>query len=318
MELIKIYKFNLKLDQLEKSEDISKVVDKLLLSINEEQIYSNEISEYIKNYFENKRNKSHNKKQNKILNNYCYQSEILQKIMFSNNNKKKIKDRNLVNDKSNIINKINRSVFVSLNKNRNRKNHRKSGENMEEKYNSMVKSILNMSRESFNEKEYNYMSIINKRNMKRIASGKISTPTIFKSKSLFINKNGKNINLQKYLNQLSRDTSFIKDNLSIKKSPHSLEKFAIIDLKKNTTFKKNDDILSKDDSFHKLTNKISIFASIKLINSKSLIKNHRINSAKDRKEQYRNDRAKYIIKNTRLLFTKNKNLDKIVRKKKSK
>ena len=209
-------------------------------------------------------------------------------------------------------------MCVSLNKNRNRKNHRKSGENMEEKYNSMVKSILNMSRESFNEKEYNYMSIINKRNTKRIASGKIPAPTIFKSKSFFINKNGKNINLQKYLNQLSMYTSFFKDNLSIKKSPHSLEKFAIIDLKKNTTFKKNDDILSKDDSFHKLTNKISIFASIKLINSKSLIKNHRINSAKDRKEQYRNDRAKYIIKNTRLLFTKNKNLDKIVRKKKSK
>ena len=47
--------------------------------------------------------------------------------------------------------------------------------------------------------------------------------------------------------------------------------------------------------------------------SKALYYYNYFNYSKKRKEKYEKERIKYIIKNTRILFTKTKNLDKIVR-----
>ena len=51
--------------------------------------------------------------------------------------------------------------------------------------------------------------------------------------------------------------------------------------------------------------------------TKAFLRHQYFYSAQKSKEKYVNDRVKYIIKNTRILFTKNKNLEKIVRMKRS-
>ena len=51
--------------------------------------------------------------------------------------------------------------------------------------------------------------------------------------------------------------------------------------------------------------------------TKSFLRHQYFYSVQKSKEKYVNDRVKYIIKNTRILFTKNKNLEKIVRMKRS-
>jgi hypothetical protein len=311
---------NLNFEKSEKNEDISDAVDKLLIQLNEGEIATNEISEYMNNYFEKKRHEFQNKKQTKFLSNQYYQSEILKKIMLCNYQKNCIKDKTIDNDK------YNKKNFSNINKsNLSKKNNsiitynNKSGRNgdtLEEKYNLMVRNILNISKENLNKQEYNYMNIINSRNMKRMSRGKIPISTIFKSKNFFVSKKGKNVNLKTYLSQLNRDTlSLFNENLSGIKHNHYKKKCISNGLKKRVIFQDNDDILQKVDLFGKSKNKKSLLTLKKAINSKTLIRKH-INSANVSKEKYRKDRAKYIIKTTRMLFTKNKNLDKIVRKKK--
>ena len=131
-----------------------------------------------------------------------------------------------------------------------------------------------------------------------------------------------------YLLQMSREKSLPNTNLSIISTAHSRKNAKAKDIKKIIGIGKNNEkslkkedkksgasssnpkfILNKYRSFNFLSNRPST--------TKSSIRNHYFDSAKRSKENYVNDRVKYIIKNTRILFTKNKNLDKNVRRKRS-
>ena len=316
---------NINWDKLENKEDIYSAVDKLLSVLNEGQLYSNEMSKYINDYFEKKKQVIQTQKHKIKLINQNYEADKIKKMFILKTNRDFNSFRNLELLKNNqiILNDINLSnlnnIYLDILNHLNHKNEN----NLEEKYKKLVKKILNMTQENLNKKDL-YFGKHRTRNKNR----SISASSIFKNKSLFVSKTGKNITMYNYLLQMSREKSLPNTNLSIISTAHSRKNAKAKDIKKIIGIGKNNEkslkkedkksgasssnpkfILNKYRSFNFLSNRPST--------TKSSIRNHYFDSAKRSKENYVNDRVKYIIKNTRILFTKNKNLDKIVRRKRS-
>ena len=96
----------------------------------------------------------------------------------------------------------------------------------------------------------------------------------------------------------------------------------MINFKKKIVFRKSNDILPKEnkkvEEDRLLKSNLKYYKNFHfLIKRPTSTKSRDIDSNKSSKEKYTKNRVKYIIKNTRILFTKTKNLDKIVRMKRS-
>lgn len=200
---------------------------------------------------------------------------------------------------------------------------KKKNNNLEEKYKKIVKKILNMSQENILKKD-NYYTFKHKTRNK---SKTISYSNIFENKSLFVSKSGKNITKNNYINKLNREKPLIQESISMISTAHSGKNAKIHDMRKIFGLNQSKEKVSKKDkkSGEMSGNKI-IFNKIKNLHfssnlppstTQSFIRKHDISFIKKSNANYVNNRVKYIIKNTRLLFTKTKNLDKIVRMKRS-
>ena len=288
---------------------------------------------YINDYFEKKRQVNQNQKQKIKLINQTYQSEKIKKMIMLNsnrNNNKAIGNTDyLKNNKNNInnINNISENNIDSIRlKNINIIKHlkNKNRNNMEDKYQKILKKILNMSQENLYNKDYYLNNKFKTRNTRII-----SASSIFKNKSLFVSKTGKNITMNNYLFKLKKEKSFPKENLSIISTAHSRKNGKINVLSKKTQFNlkihnnnlKKENKKSDEHSLFKLNlknYKSHHILSKRPTTTKLLIKkNSDLYSSRKSKEKYVKDRVRYIIKNTRILFTKTKNLDNIVRRKKN-
>ena len=325
---------NLNWERIENNDDIYNAVNKLLNLLNEGQLYSNEMSKYINDYFEKKRQMSQNQKQIKILNNQYYQSEKIKKMM-SLTSKNINKDRNIDNYKNNKIYLSSNKSVNNINLNYRKMNSIsnisiKNGDNVEEKYKKIVKNIFNISQENLNKKEYDFIYKIKNRNRNknrninrnRNTNRIISISGLFKNRSLFVSKTGKNININNYLLELNKEKSFPKENLSIIKTAHSTKKGKMINFKKKIIFRKSNDILPKEnkkvEEDRLLKSNLKYYRNFHFFSKRPTgTKSPDIDTNKSSREKYTKNRVKYIIKNTRILFTKTKNLDKIVRMKRS-
>ena len=212
-------------------------------------------------------------------------------------------------------------------------NNKKENNNLEEKYKKLVKKILNMSQDNILKND----NILSNKNKTRNKSRPLSSSNIFQNRSLFVSRSGKNITINNYLYKLNREKPLPKENLSIISTAHSRKNGTFNDLKKvlenSKSYKsiknKKDESKKEEQKEEKKSGEIPktkiIYNKIKNLHimsnraatTKAFLRHQYFYSAQKSKEKYVNDRVKYIIKNTRILFTKNKNLEKIVRMKRS-
>ena len=324
---------NINWDKFENNEDIYTAVDKLLSVLNEGQLYSNEMSKYINDYFEKKKLVTQTQKHKIKLINQNYEGDKIKKMLILKNNGNLKSFRNLDYFKNNqiILKNINLSnIYMEI---INSINNKKENNNLEEKYKKLVKKILNMSQDNILKND----NILSNKNKTRNKSRPLSSLNIFKNRSLFVSRSGKNITINNYLYKLNREKPLPKENLSIISTAHSRKNGTYNDLKKvlenSKSYKsiknKKDESKKEEQKEEKKSGEIPktkiIYNKIKNLHimsnrpttTKSFLRHQYFYSVQKSKEKYVNDRVKYIIKNTRILFTKNKNLEKIVRMKRS-
>jgi hypothetical protein len=123
-----------------------------------------------------------------------------------------------------------------------------------------------------------------------------------------LNKSKRVSSMRRQTSALSTANSYVNGKILLKN--HSSPKFE--NLSKGEISKCNELSLLKNNlkinDFKKFC-----FSANRPNSSKALYYYNYFNYSKKRKEKYEKERIKYIIKNTRILFTKTKNLDKIVR-----
>ena len=319
-------------EKKENHENIYNVVDKLLEILNEGQLYYNEMSKYINDYYEKKKQITQNQKHKIKLISQRYHSEKIKKVILNSDKKNKIL-KNIENIKNNKIsfNGISESTVNSLNINNltmKTKLNNKKGRGMEEKYKKIVKKILNISQENFYDKQKRLIMKHKTRNSNRT----ISSSNIFKNSSLFISKTGKNITTNNYLVYLNKEKSFPQEKLTIINMIHSCKHCKSNNLRKIIEFNmvNNSNSNSNIKKENKKTGRnIEYKINLKKYNyyqnkssgpftsqSMTSLKSH-IDFTRKSNEKYVKNRVRYIIKNTRLFFTKTHNLDKIVRKRRN-
>ena len=313
-EINKNSKINLDWTKLENDEDIYNAVDKLLNLLNEGQLYSNEMSKYINDYFENKKIVTRNLKQKMKLNNQSYEGEKIKNIIFSKTFKS-LKNSDI--SKNNMRASLNN---LSINNVNNIINGKKNN-NIEDKYIKIVRNILNMNQDSLFRGDYSNGNKHKIRNINRVSSA--STPSMFNNRSLFVSKTGKSITTKNYLNYITNKSS-AKNNSSMVSTALTRKNISINKIQKVLNFKKanlkgskkiNAGTSSEKNYFkkiHKINSSILHPSSTKYID-----RNRLIERPKNSEEKYFQSRERYVLKNTRIFFTKNKNFDKIVRLKRS-
>ena len=313
---------SINLEKMQHSEDIYKAVNKLLSVLKEGQLYSNEISQYMSNYFETTRKMTQNQKQLIKLVNQNYQSEKLKKIIAFKHSKDNKIDKNIeyntnkfrINSTSikNTMNE-NLSAFYKEEIEKNNQNNKIFSEKFLQDKENINKSLS----------EYNYKNIKTKRQKKyRSSSAGTATNTIPSNRIIIKNKVWKNVNMKNlYFVKQKKIVSNMRRPISMPSTGNSLNKKdkvknsptpRIVNMSNVENNKYNDLSLLKNN-FNKNKLKKFCFSSKRPYSSKMLYYYNYFNYSKKRKEKYEKERIKYIIKNTRILFTKTKNLDKIVR-----
>ena len=312
----KSYNSNINFEKMEFKEDIYKTVNKLLSILKEGQLYSNEISKYIGNYFESKRKLNQNQKQKIKLVSQRYQSDKLKKIIkFVQNSDLKInKNLDYFSNRAEINSKNSNYLTNTINNISNKNSN---------KYNLIPKKlILNNNinqyklrvQKSSNELHFKGIRIKPKINNKRSISA-VTITNLNKSESIphkgtqnakLVIKNNKKFNtIRRATSALSTAYSFINKNSNQNNFTIKLEH-----LSKPENNKINEMMLIKSNIYHK--NKF-IFSAHRPSTSKSSYYSSYFNYIRNSKEKYVRERINYVIKNTRMAFTKSKNLDKIVR-----
>ena len=301
---------NIDWDKLENNEDIYNAVDKLINILNEGQLYSNEMSKYIFDYFEKKKKIIQNQKQKMNFLNQNYKTEAIKNIITYKSKKNnlsskfidysKINNQKIIFNNFNTNNKNNTNYINEINEN--------NEDNIEDKYKKIVKKILNLSKENLFDKDYYYNNKHKSRNMNRASSASL----VFKNNSLFVSKTGKNITTKNYLNFFKRDKS-LASKLSLISTTISKKNSTSNNFNKIFHYEKKIQLQSFDT--HNKYKKIKKFQMLlsRPSTTKFIKRNKFMESRIINKEKYAKNREKYVIKNTRILFTKTKNLDQIVR-----
>ena len=308
---------NINLEKIQKNEDIYNAVNKLLSILKEGQLYSNEVSKYMNNYFENLRNMIINQKQLIKIVNQNYEREKFKKLIGPKRNiEQKLEKNNTYTTNRFRINST--STYFMMNTNINNSNQKEIEKNNDTNY---FKRFLEIRKEKAKNKSLNNLKAekvkFKPRGIPRSSSAGTDTYTnpnnrvkihtkLFKNKGIknWYSRYNKKDHIMKrtassysYLNRLSNCSTPRLDNITrVENKPNELS--YLKNKLKKTYFKKY------------------AFSSIRPNTSKSLYYANYFNYSKQSKEKYVKERIDYIIKNTRILFTKSKNLDNIVRIKK--
>ena len=310
-------------EKMQHNEDIYKTVNKLLEVLKEGQLYSNEISKYMSNYFETTKKLTQNQKQLIKLVNENYQRDKLKKlIQLSKSKEKKISKNIEYNTNRYRINSTNikNAMYPHLNTN-NKNETEKNNQNI-----SIIKNKIFQEKETSNKSlnDYNFKSIKIKNTRKyRSSSARTTLNTNPRNRLILKNKVWKNVNNKNYiiLNKSKKVSSIRRQTSALSTANSYVNRKPIV---KNSSEPRIENIskgeITKCNEYSLLKNNLKIndfkkfcFSANRPNSSKALYYYNYFNYSKKRKEKYEKERIKYIIKNTRILFTKTKNLDKIVR-----
>ena len=310
-------------EKMQHNEDIYKTVNKLLEVLKEGQLYSNEISKYMSNYFETTKKLTQNQKQLIKLVNENYQKDKLKKLLVLSKKKEKKISKNIeYNTNGYRINSTNikNAMYPHLNTN-NKNETEKNNQNI-----SIIKNKIFQEKETSNKSlnDYNFKSIKIKNTRKyRSSSARTTLNTNPRNRLILKNKVWKNVNNKNYiiLNKSKKVSSIRRQTSALSTANSYVNRKPIV---KNSSEPRIENIskgeITKCNEYSLLKNNLKIndfkkfcFSANRPNSSKALYYYNYFNYSKKRKEKYEKERIKYIIKNTRILFTKTKNLDKIVR-----
>ena len=310
-------------EKMQHNEDIYKTVNKLLEVLKEGQLYSNEISKYMSNYFETTKKLTQNQKQLIKLVNENYQKDKLKKLLALSKRKEKKISKNIeYNTNGYRINSTNikNAMYPHLNTN-NKNETEKNNQNI-----SIIKNKIFQEKETSNKSlnDYNFKSIKLKNTRKyRSSSARTTLNTNPRNRLILKNKVWKNVNNKNYiiLNKSKKVSSIRRQTSALSTANSYVNRKPIV---KNSSEPRIENIskgeITKCNEYSLLKNNLKIndfkkfcFSANRPNSSKALYYYNYFNYSKKRKEKYEKERIKYIIKNTRILFTKTKNLDKIVR-----
>jgi len=310
-------------EKMQHNEDIYKTVNKLLEVLKEGQLYSNEISKYMSNYFETTKKLTQNQKQLIKLVNENYQKDKLKKLLALSKRKEKKISKNIeYNTNGYRINSTNikNAMYPHLNTN-NKNETEKNNQNI-----SIIKNKIFQEKETSNKSlnDYNFKSIKIKNTRKyRSSSARTTLNTNPRNRLILKNKVWKNVNNKNYiiLNKSKKVSSIRRQTSALSTANSYVNRKPIV---KNSSEPRIENIskgeITKCNEYSLLKNNLKIsdfkkfcFSANRPNSSKALYYYNYFNYSKKRKEKYEKERIKYIIKNTRILFTKTKNLDKIVR-----
>ena len=310
-------------EKMQHNEDIYKTVNKLLEVLKEGQLYSNEISKYMSNYFETTKKLTQNQKQLIKLVNENYQKDKLKKLLALSKSKEKKISKNIeYNTNGYRINSTNikNAMYPHLNTN-NKNETEKNNQNI-----SIIKNKIFQEKETSNKSlnDYNFKSIKIKNTRKyRSSSARTTLNTNPRNRLILKNKVWKNVNNKNYiiLNKSKKVSSIRRQTSALSTANSYVNRKPIV---KNSSEPRIENIskgeITKCNEYSLLKNNLKIndfkkfcFSANRPNSSKALYYYNYFNYSKKRKEKYEKERIKYIIKNTRILFTKTKNLDKIVR-----
>ena len=310
-------------EKMQHNEDIYKTVNKLLEVLKEGQLYSNEISKYMSNYFETTKKLTQNQKQLIKLVNENYQKDKLKKLLVLSKKKEKKISKNIeYNTNRYRINSTNikNAMYPHLNTN-NKNETEKNNQNI-----SIIKNKIFQEKETSNKSlnDYNFKSIKIKNTRKyRSSSARTTLNTNPRNRLILKNKVWKNVNNKNYiiLNKSKKVSSIRRQTSALSTANSYVNRKPLV---KNSSEPRIENIskgeITKCNEYSLLKNNLKIndfkkfcFSANRPNSSKALYYYNYFNYSKKRKEKYEKERIKYIIKNTRILFTKTKNLDKIVR-----
>ena len=306
---------NINLEKIQKNEDIYNAVNKLLAILKEGQLYSNEISKYMNNYFENLRNMTINQKQLIKIVNQNYESEKFKKIIGTKrNNDKKLEKNNTYNTNKFRINST--STYYMMNTNINNSNNKEIEKNSDTNY---FKRFLEIRKEKNKNKSLIDLKAekvkLKPRKVVRSSSAGTDTYTNPNNRVKMHNKFSKNNNIRNWYSRHNKKEHIIKrassgysylNRLSNSSTPR------LDNITRGENSKPNELTFLKNN-FNKNYFKKFAVSSNRPNTSKSLYYANYFNYSKMSKEKYVKERINYIIRNTRILFTKRKNLDNIVR-----
>ena len=310
-------------EKMQHNEDIYKTVNKLLEVLKEGQLYSNEISKYMSNYFETTKKLTQNQKQLIKLVNENYQKDKLKKLLVLSKKKEKKISKNIeyITNRYRINStNIKNAMYPHLNTN-NKNETEKNNQNI-----SIIKNKIFQEKETSNKSlnDYNFKSIKIKNTRKyRSSSARTTLNTNPRNRLILKNKVWKNVNNKNYiiLNKSKKVSSIRRQTSALSTANSYVNRKPLV---KNSSEPRIENIskgeITKCNEYSLLKNNLKIsdfkkfcFSANRPNSSKALYYYNYFNYSKKRKEKYEKERIKYIIKNTRILFTKTKNLDKIVR-----
>ena len=319
---------NINVEKMQQTEDIYNIVNKLLLVLKEGQVFVNEISRYMNNYFENAQKMNKSQKQIIKIINQRYESDKLKKIIGQKQVKDGKADKNIEYNLNKLkINSTNLKNSISINNYSLNKNETEKT-NKIIRHKSIIREKFLQNKESINKSinDYNYKHLNTKKQKKyRSFSAKVLTNTNISNKDLKPNSSSKNFNMKgstflhkaKNYSSMRKQTSMLSSVDSyvrrrIKGYNFPTPKMDNLSMAENNKY--NELTLLGGNIFKNFLKKLNLSRNSPN-STRNICYNSYFNYLKKNKEKYEKERKNYIIKSTRILFTKTKNLDKIVRRK---
>ena len=314
---------NINLEKMQQNEDIYKVVNKLLSILKEGQLYSNEISKYVSDYYDKIKKNNKIKKQLIKSIHQNYEKDKFQKFIESSQSNEIKKDRIFTYNTKKFKINYNKSAFYILNTNLNnstKKENRKDNRYTKKIIKKRNENLINSS----TKKDIRFKQIkLKTHNLIRTNSTENNNYTNTYNKNIsesqiFTNSKIKNEYI-KHMKQ-NKGTSFISNTcdskIERKKKKTKINSFGFENISTEKINNNNNELsLLRIRSLSNNTfNKNFYFSTNRPNTSKSLLFSNNFDyDIKNRKEKYIRERINYVIKNTRIIFTKTRNLDKIVR-----
>ena len=316
---------NINLEKMQQNENIYKVVNKLLSILKEGQLYSNEISKNISDYYDKIKKNNKIKKQLIKSIHQNYEKDKFQKFIESNQNNEIKKDKILTyNTKKFKINSMINSNKISsfiLKTNLNnsiKKENRKDKSYIKNKIKKRNEKLTNSS----TTKDIRFKQIkLKSHNLMRTNSSENNNYTNTYNKNISESQILSNSKIKnEYINQMKQNkaTSFISNTCDSKivRKRKKINSFGFENISSENINNNNNELslLRIRSLSNNNFNKNFYFSTNRPNTSKSLLYSNNFDyDIKNRKEKYIRERINYVIRNTRIIFTKTRNLDKIVR-----
>ena len=319
---------NINLEKNQYGEDIYDAVNKLLAGIKGGQMYTNELSRNINNYFENteKMNKSQ-KQLIKIVKQKC-ENDKLKEIIQQKQNREGKTDNNIKYNSCKVnINSIFFKNPISINSYSVNKNETEKSNKIKMRKRIIREKFLQNKEsinKSINDMNCKYLNTKNSKKYRSISANVLTNTNTsdkdlkknnllnnFTKKGFIFLKQAKNFsNMRKQNSLLSSTDSYVRKKIKIYN--FQTPKMDNLSLVENNKY--NEVTMLGGNKFKNFIKKLNLSRNSPN-SSRNICYNSHFNYLKKSQEKYEKERVNYVIKSTRILFTKTKNLDKIVRRK---